>query len=120
MSASAKSSLRREKDEMKTVIASEAKQSSFVTTTKLDCFVGPVSFSPRRDQNQNQNGNNLESNRDHRSCFGLLNYRPDEAIQLSCCGKAGLLRFARNDGETYALIPAAAFSQVFAVSLALS
>jgi hypothetical protein len=43
---------------------------------------GPVSFSPRGDQNQNQNGNKLESNRDHRSCFRLLNYKPDEAIQF--------------------------------------
>src|SRR5262245_43355405 len=27
----------------------------------------------------------------------------DEAIQLSCCGKAGLLRFARNDADGRAL-----------------
>jgi hypothetical protein len=35
----------------------------------------------------------MRFNRPHRHC----EERSDEAIQLSCCGKAGLLRFARKD-----------------------
>src|SRR5262245_22687326 len=42
-----------------------------------------------------------------------------EAIQLACCGKAGLLRFARNDGgKTRALILTARFHLSFVISFA--
>jgi hypothetical protein len=58
---------------------------------RLDCFVGPVSFSPRGDQNQNQNGNKLESNRDHRSCFRLLNYKPVASLLAMTAVKMGVL-----------------------------
>jgi hypothetical protein len=43
-----------------------------------------------------------------------------EAIQLSCCGKAGLLRFARNDVETHALVLTAWNRLSSAISLSLS
>ncbi|TKW73439.1 MAG: hypothetical protein DI543_26745 [Bradyrhizobium icense] len=52
--------------------------------------------------------------RDLKSIHRHCEERGDEAIQLSCCSKAGLLRCARNDGKLVS--PQMTVAYAFAIS----